>query len=298
MNMSPDIRSTRRFFLGQLALLLPAAFLGRAAGRNLLQADMSDEEIFLEAMLLANMRGFSSGPVGHAVAAFGQHFTGTPYKGHTLEAPGEERLVVNLREFDCLTFVENMLALARSHKSGKRGFEDFQKQLTTIRYTGGIIKGYPSRLHYFSTWIRDNIQKGIVQDITRELGGSAYTKTINFMTTHRTSYRQLDRAEFVQQIRREERLLSGSPHYHIPSDHIGGIQNRLQSGDIIGTTTTMVGMDVSHTGMVLRLGSVARFMHASLSGKKVLISSGPLAEYVAGIPSHTGIMVVRPLEPA
>jgi hypothetical protein len=40
-------------------------------------------------------------------------FVGTPYEPGTLELPGPERLVVNLRTFDCVTLVEHALVLAR-----------------------------------------------------------------------------------------------------------------------------------------------------------------------------------------
>ena len=297
MQETYDTRRSRRLFLGQLAALAHAAFLGKAAGAGLLQGGPEDKDIYLETMLWATGQQRSTLPVGDAAAAFGQHFLGKPYVGHTLEAPGDEHLVINLREFDCLTFVENMLALARCVKSGERGFDAFQRQLTTIRYRGGVIDGYPSRLHYFSDWVNDNVKKGIVENLTRNLGGKSYRKAITFMTTHAESYRQLERKDFVRRVAEREKVLSRERHYHIPSDRIAGIQNRLQNGDLIGTTTTMEGMDVSHTGMVLRQGNVVRFMHASLSGKNVLVSPGSLAEYVTGISSHTGIIVLRPLEP-
>ena len=135
-------------------------------------------------MAWAKKNGIAKLPVGEAMAAFGQHFIGTPYVAHSLEEPGDEHLVVNLRGFDCLTFVENMLAMARCVRSGKTTFDDFKRQLTLIRYTGGVISGYPSRLHYFTDWMMDNGKKGVVQPLTQELGGAAYTKTIDFMSTH------------------------------------------------------------------------------------------------------------------
>lgn len=288
---------SRRLFLGQLAVLAHAALLGKAAGAGVLQGSPDDEDIYLETMLWAKAQQLSTLPVGEAVAAFGQHFLGAPYVGHTLETSGDEHLVINLQEFDCMTFVENMLALARCVKSGERGFDAFQKQLTAIRYRSGVIDGYPSRLHYFSDWVKDNVQKGIVEDLTRKLGGRSYRKAVNFMTTHTESYRQLERKDFVQRIAKRENVLSRERHYCIPPNRIARIQDRLQNGDLIGTTTSMKGMDVSHTGMVLRQDTVVRFMHAPLSGKKVLVSEGSLAEYVTGIPSHTGIVVLRPLEP-
>ena len=292
-----DDRSTRRTFLGRLAFLVNASLLGNAASAAWFQVVKEDEDLFREAMLWAKGEQLSTRPIGEVITAFGQHFLGTPYVGHTLEVPGDEHLVINLREFDCLTFCENMLTLARCLKSEQQGFDAFQKHLTTIRYSSGVIDGYPSRLHYFSDWVKDNVQKGIVEDITRKLGGTAYRKSITFMSTHVASYRQLDRKDFVERIRAAEKALSAAQHYHVPSKQIADVQHRLQDGDLIGTTTTMEGMDVSHTGMVFRQGGIVRFMHAPLSGKKVLVSTGSLAEYVAGITSHTGIVVARPLAP-
>jgi hypothetical protein len=287
--------TTRRAFLGQIALITGAAAIGRAS--SFVPAERTDEEIFREAMAWATKQGLAARPVGEAMAAFGEHFIGTPYVGHTLEAPGAEHLVVNLREFDCLTFVENMLALARCTRSGRTTFEDFTKQLTLIRYTGGVIDGYPSRLHYFSDWMSDNGKKGVLRPLTQELHGVAYSKTIDYMSTHTASYRQLADTTFVQRIRMAETALSANPLYYIPADNITGIEEKLQSGDVCGTVTTMAGMDIAHTGMVLRRGSKVHFMHAPLSGKKVLVSDGTLAEYIHGIRSHTGIVIGRPLEP-
>jgi hypothetical protein len=289
--------TTRRTFLGQIALLAGGAMLSRSTAEAL-AAVKSDEAIFRETMAWAKKKGIAKLPVGGAMAAFGQHFIGTPYVAHSLETDGGERLVVNLRGFDCLTFVENMLAMARCLRSGKTTFDAFTKQLTLIRYTGGVIDGYPSRLHYFTDWMKDNGIKGVVHPLTQELGGASYTKTIDFMSTHTASYRQLADTAFVQRIKAAEVALSSSPLYYIAADKIAGIEAKLQSGDVIGTVTTMAGMDIAHTGMVLVQGGKAHFMHAPLSGKKVLVSDGTLSEYIQNIRSHTGIIVGRPLEPA
>jgi hypothetical protein len=288
--------TTRRTFLGQLAILAGGAALSSTALQSV-AGERSDEEIFRATMAWATKNGVARLPVGEAMAAFGRHFIGTPYVAHSLETEGAEHLVVNLRGFDCLTFVENMLAMARCVRSGTVTFEDFKRQLTLIRYAGGVIDGYPSRLHYFTEWMRDNGTKGVVHPLTRDLGGESYAKTIDFMTTHTTSYRQLADSAFVQRIRAVESSLSAGPLYYIAADKIPAIEPKLQSGDVVGTVTTMAGMDIAHTGMVLVKGGKAHFMHAPLSGKKVLVSDGTLAEYIHGIRSHTGIIIGRPLEP-
>ena len=47
------------------------------------------------------------------MARIGERFVGTPYRPRTLELAGPERLVINLEALDCVTFVENVLVLAR-----------------------------------------------------------------------------------------------------------------------------------------------------------------------------------------
>lgn len=290
--------STRREFLGRAALLGGAAMLG---GKTIAQAftpEPTDEEIFAATMTWADAENVKGRPVGEIMPALGEHFIGTPYVAHSLEEEGEEHLVVNLRGFDCLTFVESMFALSRSLAAGKTGFDDFRHELTTIRYRAGVISGYPSRLHYFSDWVGDNVRKGLVRNVSRHFGGTEYTKTINFMTTHRDAYKQLVLEDNLQRIRIAEERMSSAPLVHIPTAKVAGVQEYLRDGDIIGTTTQMEGMDVSHTGMVIRKDGVVRFLHAPLSGKRVVISDGSIAEYLQGIRSHTGIIVARPQEPA
>src|SRR5688572_23463024 len=97
-------------------------------------------------------------PIGAMIASFGRTFVGAPYIPGSLEVEGPERLVVNLRSFDCVTFVESMLALARTVRSGGH-YPEFTRELLRIRYRDGKLAGYPSRLHYFSEWIANNDAK-------------------------------------------------------------------------------------------------------------------------------------------
>ena len=258
--------------------------------------DENDRAIFERTVRWAADAGLPGKPVGPVMVAFGEHFLGTPYVAHSLEEPGEEHLVINLRGFDCLTLVENCLAFSRCLSSAKTSFDDFRAELTRTRYTGGVIDGYPSRLHYFSDWMADNERKGIVNDITMALGGEEYRKTINFMSAHREKYRQLAGDEVVAHVKAAEERLSEQPLHRVQKEDISSILELLHNGDIIGTVTSMEGMDVSHTGMVIVKNGVARFLHAPLSGGVVTISEGSLAEYVRRNKSMTGIVVARPME--
>ncbi len=288
-------RTTRREFLlraggaGVALLCLP---------RWTHPAGDDDAVIVRHVFSWAEERGLASLPVGGIVAAIGESLIGTPYVAHSLEREGEEHLVVNLRGFDCLTFVENSLALARCVKSGTTTFETFLAELTLIRYSSGVINGYSSRLHYFTDWMSDNVRKKVIRDITVEAGGTEYRKVINFMSSHRASYRQLADDATLTTITETEIRLSSAPLYRVTKERLTAAQRLLRSGDIIGTVTSMEGMDIAHTGMVLLTGGTPRFLHAPLSGGKVTLSSGDLAAYVQAIRSHTGVVIARPLEPA
>lgn len=236
-------------------------------------------------------------PIGELTARIGRTFVGAPYVPGTLEAEGAERLIVNLRTFDCVTFVENSLALARTAKLGGR-FGMFKQELLRIRYRDGKLNGYPSRLHYFSDWIANNEAAGIVRNITRDLGGIEDREPINFITTHPDLYRQLADTAVLREIRRTEEALSRTPRYYIPKNRIADIASGIRNGDIIAATSAQPGLDVVHTGLALWINNELHLMHAPLVGKDVEISERSLAARIMGIRTQDGIMVARPLEPA
>jgi hypothetical protein len=288
-------RSALRIF-GSAALLgvLPS----RELFAMLLEAQgPGDEEMFLRLMKFAAGEQLADRPIGAVVEAVGRFFLGAPYSAHTLECPGDECLVVNLREFDCTTFMESALVLARCVKKKKQTFQEYRQELAFVRYRNGVIDGYPSRLHYLTDWMWDNAAKKVLRDAGRAMGGERSLKKIDFMTAHTASYRQLSDPAFVKRIAAVESAMDRRGFYAVPKSRIGGILNRLQSGDIIGTVTTMKGMDVSHTGLVARENGVPRFLHAPLSGGKVVLAEGSLADYVRGNAGMTGIVIARPLEP-
>ena len=131
-------------------------------------------------------------PINEVFVEIGESFIGTNYLAKGLEVDGDEQLVINLTGLDCTTLVENTLALSRCVKMGTTSFYEYLAELQYIRYRDGIVDGYPSRLHYFSDWITDNVAKGVVADETKELGGVPIQFNLNFMSTHPDSYKQLD----------------------------------------------------------------------------------------------------------
>lgn len=256
-----------------------------------------DEDIFAQVVTRARAERMDTLPIGEVIARVGRWFVGAPYTPSTLEAPGAEGLVVNLREFDCVTYVESMLALARVIRAGSTDFNAYKEELRKIRYRDGKLIDYPSRLHYFSEWIADNHAKGIVADITKNLGGIPDPEPIDFMTRHHTAYRQLVDAGFLEAVRAREAELSRRARYMIPELQIDAVAPNIRNGDVIAATSSIQGLDVAHTGIAVWVAGKLHMMHAPLIGDSVEVSENPLAERVIYIQRQDGIMVARPKEP-
>jgi hypothetical protein len=259
----------------------------------------SDVEICSEKFDFAASQNLSEKPISDVIVEIGKTFLGLEYEAFTLEKGEKEQLVIHLSGLDCYTFYESSLVLARCVKKGKTTFEDFQTELKNIRYRDGKIKDYTSRLHYASEWLYDNDRRGNVKDITKEIGGVVFSKKIDFMSTHRESYARLKKNdEFVKEISNQEKELTKREKYYIPQNFIDCAEEKINNGDIILITADAGGLDISHTGLAVKMpdGRI-HFMHAPLRGKVIQISEQPLGEYIRGLKRHTGIMVARAVEP-
>lgn len=260
-----------------------------------------DWEVFESKVRWAVQGGLDTLPLARTMAEIGRSFVGTPYAPRTLEVEGPERVVVNFRAFDCVTFVENVFALARFVRSwGVGGLADrsgaetrYETLLSEVRYRGGRVDGYPSRLHYFSEWISDNERRGLVVDLGRGLGGVHDDEAIDFMTTHPAAYTQLSDPANVSRVRRAEEWLSARGRWYVPEGQINDASDRIRDGDIIAATSSVEGLDVAHTGLALWVDGSLRLLHAPLVGDSVQISELPLADRILGIAGQDGVMVAR-----
>ena len=282
-----------------MRLLLLVCFFAIAPGAWAQGREVSclpeDRETFKRTMGV--LETLSSKSMGETVVAVGEQFLGTPYVANTLETQGPEQLVVNFRGLDCTTFVENVLAMSRAGYREKANWDSFVQELERLRYRDGRLSDYASRLHYFTEWIRDNERKGVIKDITQEIGGKAVRKDIDFMGTHPELYPALGRKDQLQAVRSIESTLSSSPVFVLPREEVADRESMLRDGDIIALATSIPGLDVTHTGIAIT-GDDGRIhlLHASTTGS-VVVSREPLAEYLKKIKRNTGIIAVRPLIP-
>lgn len=243
---------------------------------------------------VSEMSADKSLPTGELMVKTARFFLNTPYVAATLEKE-PEGLVINLREMDCMTLVENVVALTRTLQSDSPSFDAFCKNLQALRYRNGEIHDYTDRLHYTTDWIFENQRKGWVKDVTREIGGVSLPVSVSFMSTHPDSYKPLkENPDFVAAIAAKEKEINARSYYYIPESDINKRAAGIKDGDVVCFVTTIKGLDISHVGVVCRVGDKLTFIHASTTSKKVIVNEAPLQEYVESIKRNSGIMIVRP----
>jgi hypothetical protein len=289
----------RRTFLRSTTAAAVIPFvLAQAGWMPLIDQPSKDAKICLRTFELAVSKGWQAKPIGDIVVEIGKTFLGAPYVANSLEQTGAERLVINLRAFDCVTFYENCLALARCIKKNELTFEAYCAELTLLRYRGGVIDGYPSRLHYTSDYFYDNERKGVLRDVTKEIGGGPFVKKIDFMSTHVDAYPALNKnPQFVPMIAAQEAEITKREKCHVPKGTLADVAGKICDGDIIGITTSIEGLDMTHTGIAVWKDGDLHFLHAPITGANVQITELPLTEYLARIRKDAGVMVARPQEP-
>ena len=262
-----------------------------------------DWSIFEAKVLWALGQGLDTLSVGAVMAKIGRSFVGTAYVPGTLEVEGPESVVINFRGLDCVTFVENVFAMSRFVRTAearrllgdRKSAEDFYESiLSEHRYRNGQVRGYTSRLHYFSDWVGDNHQRGLVRDISAELRGIVDSEAIDFMSTHTDAYAQLVDMSNVSLIKETEERLSAVGRVYVPEDRINEVVQEIHDGDIIAATSTLAGLDVAHTGLALWIDETLHLLHAPLVGEAVQISETSLAERINKIEGQDGIIIARP----
>ncbi len=249
-------------------------------------------------MQKAHTEGWHTLPIGELMCRFGELFVGTLYIPGTLESPdGTEQYRVDFTGVDCFTFVEATLCLARAFKRGTPTYEGFREEVHWTRYRNGQPGDYPSRLHYTADWLNDNERRGVLRNITRELGGQPLRLAVSYMSRHPHQYPALRmRPELLEHILATEQQINAQQHWYIPREAVPGILEYLRPGDIIAFSTSRRGLDYAHLGLAYPIAGVPHLLHASQSARKVLIDQ-PLDRYLASVPTHTGVTIARPLEP-
>lgn len=235
---------------------------------------------------------------------FARQFFGIPYVGGTLDKTKQEELIINLRELDCTTYVETVLALSLCAKNAETSFDDYCRHLREVRYANGQVE-YTKRQHYFTVWIEENAKQGIIDKIEPKNRVAPYsseqTVSVDYMTTHVSSYKMLSQhPEWVAGIRSMEKSVTGRKYLYIPKSALkpSASNNKLlrqyiKDGDIIAILTNKKGLDTTHIGIASWHNDGLHLINASSIHKKVVDEPMTFYDYMQKHPSQIGIRVVR-----
>jgi hypothetical protein len=194
-------------------------------------------------------------------------FLGRPYFANPLEGGPDtpEVFKASLEGFDCVTYIETALALARS-----RAINEFIDELREMRYENGRIDFY-HRNHYMVDWVSNNEERGIIKDITT--GPKAVVKT-----------RTLSLIEALPEKATSFRCF--------PKRSLNQIQSGIETGDVMLFASTRKSLDVFHAGILIKGEDEISLRHASRAAGRVIEQS--LASFIS---AHrmSGMILLRPL---
>jgi hypothetical protein len=210
----------------------------------------------------------SNGSAGARIEFFSRHFLGRPYTINPLigSADMPEVFTASLDGFDCVTYVETVLALSCS--SSVDEFTDF---LRKIRYEEGRVE-WKRRNHYMTGWIRNNTRIGTIRRLP-----TAIRPVVK--------ERILDVVRGVPPIRTRFEC--------VPKSFIRPLGAQLETGDLIFFASTRKHLDVFHCGILVRDRDRLKMRHASRSRKGVVEQD--LDEFLKAN-RMAGLIVVRPTE--
>jgi N-acetylmuramoyl-L-alanine amidase-like len=222
---------------------------------------------------------------------------GVPYD-EVVAPPSEERLRVDLERFECVTFIESTLAVARCGYRGDPTVDCFERDLVQSRYRDGALGDYASRLHYFVDWIDDNARRNRLRNLTPELGGEPTMRDF-FYVTRRLLPRSVlsgpDLGRLAREMSTIEARLSAEPHLVLTRESAPAALRELEDGDLVAFVREKAGLLVSHAGFIYDVRGHRRLLHASSFHHRVVLTPDDVATYLLRRPERKGVIVARPL---
>jgi hypothetical protein len=219
-----------------LRLIAGAASLGLGAGAARAGAKRIDK-LIVEARaypMISRRIDFSSAAL-----------RGTGYSSSTLIGGPRrpEKFVVRDDVFDCVTYLETVLAAAIASKP-----DDFDGLLRKIRYHNGVVE-WRERNHYFFQWCQHNVENGLFRWLAID-GAIDIRKTVDSekgLGTRRFTMPVIPRAAFLAK------------------------KELLRTGDVIGFVSHRADLDYFHAGLIAFAPKNELLLrHASESEHRVL----------------------------
>jgi N-acetylmuramoyl-L-alanine amidase-like len=198
-------------------------------------------------------------------------FLGYPYKSNPLigSADTAEVFTACLDGFDCVTFIETTLALARASS-----VDDYTECLRTLRYEHGLIR-WDRRNHYMTDWIRNSVREQLISPVSMApvpiISREKVLNVVPGLAARRTRVKCA------------------------PKRGILRLAAHLQTGDLVFFASTRKNLDVFHAGIIVRQGDKVFMRHASRS--RGCVVEQELSEFLKAN-RMAGVMVMRPRDDA
>ncbi|WZU00280.1 DUF1460 domain-containing protein [Erysipelothrix sp. D19-032] len=204
------------------------------------------------------------------------YFLDTPYVANRLVGSNTqpEELVIALNELDCFTFLDYIETFKRSKNE-----EDFVNQLKTVRYINGNVE-YLSRKHFYSDWYSEN--QILATDLLTQPEFS------EFVQTDTVELNQGAKGVYIPGLDVRERDIN-----YVPRDKVSNVLPLLKTGDYIGIRKNIVGLDVTHTGIVIEKQDGVYMRHASSSKSALKVVDQKITDYLDINTSVAGLLFFR-----
>jgi len=205
--------------------------------------------------------------LGARIDRISELLLGRPYVEGSLGGGAElaEEFRVSLNAFDCVTFIETVLALALA-----RTIDEFIDMIRRIRYEDGEIDWF-RRNHYMTDWASKNEECGFITNIT----SGPYT---------------VEKACTLG-------LIAGLPaktttFRYFPTQSPAEVAEGIETGDLILFVSTRETLDVFHTGLLVETDGRLLLRHATRTAGAVIEQE--LVEFMSQN-EMAGFILLRPL---
>lgn len=215
-----------------------------------------------------------------------EYFLGKPYIAFALSPENPERVYISLEDFDCVTFIENVMSLYAS--KGQDSL--YKKNLIYWRYSNPNDIRFETREHYFTSALRRMVTEKRLEQVHSPVEVNS-KKTFSFLSNF---YRSKNKNISIPELQHMEQKLAGQSISYFPTAQVTGILPWLRDGDIITFVSRRNNLDVQHTGFLVQKKKNWYLLHASQEAKKVCISEKNLTDYLKSHPSFLGFQVFRP----
>lgn len=205
--------------------------------------------------------------LGKRLDRISEYFLGRPYVTGSLGGGPESAEVfrISLDAFDCVTYMETVLALALA-----RTVDEFIDKLRRIRYAEGKIDWF-HRNHYMVDWARNNDKGGFVANVT---GGPG--------TVQKTCRLELIPGFAAKTV----------SFQYFPQPTLRLILSHVESGDLILFVSEKETLDVFHTGLLINLKRQVLLRHATRTAGAVIEQD--LIDFI-GKNKMAGFVLLRPI---